>query len=61
MKESILQKIRRLSLDINEKILPGASFLERIRIMYDFLWEKIWYDVELIDYVQYRFYYKKRI
>lgn len=36
MKESILQKIRRLSLDINEKILPGASFLERIRIMYDF-------------------------
>ena len=51
MKESILQKIRRLSLDINEKILPGASFLERIRIMYDFLWEKIWYDVELIDYL----------
>lgn len=61
MKESFLQKIRRLSLDINEKILPGASFFERIRIMCDFLWEKIWYDVELIDYVQYRFYYKKRI
>lgn len=61
MKESILQKIRRLYLDINEKILPGANFLEHIRIMYDFLWEKVWYDVELIDYVQYRFYYKKRI
>lgn len=61
MKESILQKFIRLFRDINNEVLPGANVLEQIRIVFDFLWEKAIYDVELIDYVQYRFYRKKRI
>ena len=61
MKESILQKFIRLFRDIDKEILPNANVLERIYIVFDFLWEKIKYNIELIDYVQYRFYFKRRI
>lgn len=57
MKESILQKFIRLFRDIDKEILPNANVLERIYIVFDFLWEKIKYNIELIDYVQYRFYF----
>ena len=59
MKESILQKFIRLFRDIDKEILPNANVLERIYIVFDFLWEKIKYNIELIDYVQYRFYFKR--
>lgn len=58
MKESILQKFIRLFRDIDKEILPNANVLERIYIVFDFLWEKIKYNIELIDYVQYRFYFR---
>lgn len=61
MKESILQKFIRLFRDIDNEVLPNANILERVRIGFDFLWEKVRYDIELIDYIQYRFYFKKRI
>lgn len=41
MKESILQKFIRLFRDIDKEILPNANVLERIYIVFDFLWEKI--------------------
>ena len=53
MKESILQKFIRLFRDIDNEVLPDANILERIRIVFDFLWEKVRYNIELIDYVQY--------
>ena len=52
MRETIFDKFLRLLHDIEQDILPNASFIERIVITFDFLWEKIRYDVELIDYVQ---------
>lgn len=58
MKESILQKFIRLYRDIDSEVLPNANILERVRIVFDFLWEKVRYDIELIDYIQYRFYFR---
>ncbi|PKK39785.1 putative hexapeptide transferase family protein [Clostridiaceae bacterium JG1575] len=60
MKESIGAKFQRLGQDIERDIYPGAGWLRKIQITLDFLWEKIRYNNELIDYVQYRFFYKKR-
>ena len=60
MTESILQKFKRFYADIEKNVVPGASLLTKAFITFDFLWEKFRYDTELIDYVQYRFYYKKR-
>lgn len=60
MTESILQKFKRFYGDIEKNVAPGASLLTKAFITADFLWEKFIYDTELIDYVQYRFYYKKR-
>ncbi|WP_292266474.1 sugar-transfer associated ATP-grasp domain-containing protein [Butyricimonas sp.] len=61
MQETFFEKFQRLYRSVKENILPDANLGESIRIIWDFLWEKLIYDVELIDYVQYRFYYKKRI
>lgn len=44
MKESILQKFIRLYRDIDSEVLPNANILERVRIVFDFLWEKVRYD-----------------
>jgi len=41
MKESILQKFIRLFRDIDKEILPNANVLERIYIVFDFLWEPL--------------------
>ncbi len=60
MPESILQKFKRFYGDIERDVVPGASLLTKARITADFLWEKFKYDTELIDYIQYRFYFKKR-
>lgn len=60
MQETIIQKFKRLNADIVRDIDPNASFFKRFRITLDFLWEKLVYKIELIDYIQYRFYYKKR-
>lgn len=60
MKENIFKKFQRLSHDITTDILPDANIWQKFTIICDFLWEKIIYNIELIDYVQYRFYYKKR-
>lgn len=60
MAENILQKFKRFYADIERDVVPNASVWTKAFITADFLWEKIRYDTELIDYVQYRFYYKKR-
>lgn len=60
MSETMLQKCRRLFHDVEVNIDPNASLLKKIWILVDFLWEKLRYDIELIDYIQYRFYFKKR-
>lgn len=60
MKETLRQKFERLFQDIYINIDPHASTWKKLKITADFLWEKYRYDIELIDYIQYRFYYKKR-
>ena len=60
MKETLNQKFKRLLQDIYINIDPHASTWKKLKITADFLWEKYRYDIELIDYIQYRFYYKKR-
>lgn len=60
MQESIQEKFKRLFRDIYINIDPNASTWKRLKITVDFLWEKFRYDIELIDYIQYQFYYKKR-
>lgn len=46
--------------DIDNKICPGLSVFKKIGILIDFSFDKIVRDIELIDYVQYGFYWKKR-
>lgn len=61
MSESILHKFKRFYADIERYVVPDASLRTKAFITLDFLWEKFRYGTELIDYVQYRFYYKKRV
>ena len=61
MKETLRQKFERLFQDIYINIDPHASTWKKLKITADFLWEKYRYDIELIDYIQYRFYYKNSI
>lgn len=58
--ETLLDKFKRLFKDIEKDILPEASLIEKVMISMDFLYEKTINDIELIDYVQYNFYGKKR-
>lgn len=60
MKESYVDKVKRLMSDIDNKVCPGLSIWQKIGILIDFSFEKFTRDVELIDYVQYGFYWKKR-
>ena len=60
MNESVGQKFARLYDDIDKNIKTNPSIFLKTKISIDFLWEKFCHDIELIDYIQYRFYYKKR-
>lgn len=60
MQETYLQKFQRLFNDIEKNISSDITYLGKIGIAADFLWEKFRYDIELIDYIQYQFYFKKR-
>ncbi|MFN6429965.1 hypothetical protein EUCA11A_29070 [Eubacterium callanderi] len=59
-KESLKQKFKRFLNDISNNIDLNATWWKKLKIFLDFLWERYRYNTELIDYIQYRFYYKKR-
>ena len=59
MKETLRQKFERLFQDIYINIDP-MHLHGKTKNNSRFLWEKYRYDIELIDYIQYRFYYKKK-
>jgi hypothetical protein len=61
LNESIWDKFKRLFDDIDKYIVKNPSWWIIIKITLDFLWEKLVYRNELIDYIQYRFYFKKRV
>lgn len=59
MKETYIEKLKRLNSDITKNI-PNVGKLDKLLISLDFLKEKILHEVELIDYMQYEFYLKNR-
>lgn len=61
MRESILDKYSRLFSDAEKHIKPNMNIFEKIKLAFDFTFEKLFYDIELIDYIQYNFYHKKNI
>lgn len=60
MAEGIFDKFRRLNEEIDKKIKKNPSLFLRIKIAIDFLFERFKYDIELADYIQYGFYYRKK-
>lgn len=61
MKESIKDKFKRFYKDIEKNLGKDISAWQKLKVTVDFLWERFRYDIELIDYIQYRFYYKKKM
>lgn len=61
MNESISAKFKRFYNTLDEFIEEDLAFLNKAYITIDFLIEKIFHDIELIDYIQYRFYYKRKV
>ncbi len=59
--ETFRQKFKRLFKDIEENIKPNASIFLKFKIAFDFITEKIFHNIELIDYIQYGFFYKKKV
>lgn len=59
-KENFSGKIKRFNTAINGNISETISFLGKIKIFLDFLYEWKYHDVYLQDYIQYEFYWKKK-
>lgn len=60
MQKSFKDRFKRLYDYIETDIDSNPSMWLKLKITLDFLWEKIINKNELIDYIQYRFYYKTR-
>lgn len=60
MAEGIFDKFRRLNKEIDRNIKKNPSFFLRTKIAIDFLLERFKYNIELIDYIQYGFYYRTK-
>lgn len=60
MGESILAKFKRFYKDIDDNIKEDNMAWVKTKVTFDFLIERIFHNIELIDYIQYRFYYKKK-
>lgn len=60
MSNSNKSRFERLNKFIEKEIDPNPSLFLKLKVFLDVLWERIRYNNELIDYDQYRFYYKKR-
>lgn len=59
-KESFLKKFNRLNIAIEENISKDLSLFKKLLLMFDFIIEYKFYGVQILDYIQYDFYSKKK-
>ena len=59
MDETIIEKLKRLWMDLSVKSDISFSQIKKIILCLDFIYEKVIYKTALDDYTQYRFYAKK--
>lgn len=60
-KESLIEKIKRFNLTIDEKIDSNMTLFGKIRLFCDFIYEYKFHGTYLQDYIQYEFIYKTGI
>ena len=60
MENTNKSRFERLDRFIRSQINPNPSLFLKAKVFLDVLWERLRYDNELIDYEQYRFYFKSR-